>query len=456
MIKLRPNQEAAVDFIYAHDHSLVLAPVGAGKTAIAQTSIKEFLQTGIAKRFLVLAPKRVCTDVWSQEAVKWMPNVGIAVAVGSPGERLAAFVSGAQVVVMNYENIAWLCDDNPQLLKGFDGVVYDELTKLKNPSGKRFKSWFKRLPQFKITVGLTGSFTSNGLEDCFGQCKVVDQKLLGRAKGAFLQQYFHCIDREKSIYEPRESALKLVMERIRPAVFMIDNQTYKNTLPPLNIIEMYCDMADRKPYEKMKKDLAYEFPTAKIIAQNTAVVSNKLRQLASGFIYETTKTPNPNSPGKFITTQKTIWVSDHKFNLLAEIVEENQNAPTIIVYNFQEELAELLRRYPSAETIDRLNIVPRWNKGEVPMLLIHPKSAGHGLNLQFGGSKMIFVSQPWSQEEYEQTIGRLHRSGQEHAVYVYLLQTRNSIDMRVLASLGDKKELSNLALQELQTVKEIV
>ena len=450
MIKLRPNQEDAVDFIYANDNTLVLAPVGAGKTAIAQTAIREFLTTGIVKRFLVLAPKRVCTDVWAQEAAKWMPGVSIRIAVGTPIDRMEAFESPSKVVVINYDNLDWLCAKNPKLLAGFDGVVYDELTKLKNPSGTRFKAWFKHIDQFKIRIGLTGSFTSNGLEDCFGQCKVVDQRLLGRAKGAFLQQYFHCLDREKSIYEPRESALADVMKRIKPAVFMIDNQTYKNTLPPLRIVEMRCDMGDRKPYEKMKKDLAYEFPTAKIVAQNAAVVSGKLRQMASGFIYETTKVPNPNTPGKFIITQRPLWLSDHKFDMLAEILEENHRAPTIVVYNFQEELAELQRRYPSAETIDRPRVIVRWNKGEVPLLLIHPKAAGHGLNLQFGGSKMIFISLPWSQEEYEQTLGRLHRSGQENAVYAYLLLTRNTIDERVLAALGDKREMSNLALEELQ------
>ena len=446
---LRENQEQAVDFIYRYDETLVLAPVGAGKTAIAQTAIQIYLEEGIVDRFLVLAPKRVCTDVWAQEAVKWMPGVSIAVAVGVPSTRTRAFAS-AQVVVLNYENLQWLCDDRPDLLKGFNGVVYDELTKLKNPSGKRFKAWFKHIAQFKIKIGMTGSFTTEGLEDVFGMVKVVNQKLLGRSKGAFLQQYFYCLDREKSIWEPRESALTAVMEKIKPAVFMIDNQTYKGTLPPLNIVEMRCDMADRKPYEKMKKDLAYEFPEAKIVAQNAAVVSGKLRQMASGFIYETHKVANPASPGKFIVTQTPIWYSSHKFDLLDEVIEENQHAPTIVVYNFQEELAELLRRYPTAETIDADNVIERWNAGKVPLLLLHPKSAGHGLNLQFGGSKMIFVSLPWSQEEFEQTIGRLHRSGQQHAVYVYVLLTRNTIEERMLATLGDKKALSQLALQELQ------
>jgi SNF2 family DNA or RNA helicase len=162
---------------------MILAPVGAGKTAITLTAMTEMLANGHVGRWLVLAPKRVCTDVWKQEGQKWCPEFDISIAVGTPAQRKAAFDSDADIVVTNYDNIPSI---DPT---GFDGVVFDELTRLKNPSGKRFKYLMKILDKFHIRWGLTGSFTSNGLEDVFGQCKVIDQKLLGRSKGAFLQQY---------------------------------------------------------------------------------------------------------------------------------------------------------------------------------------------------------------------------------------------------------------------------
>ena len=161
---LRPYQEEAADFLFEHDRAMILAPVGAGKTAITLTAMQDAIREGVAHRFLVLAPKRVCTDVWPVEQPKWAPALTLAVAVGSPAVRKAALTGQAQVVVTNYDNLQWLAEQD----LNFDAVVFDELTRLKNPSGKRFKALHKIL-ECPIRWGLTGSFTSNGLEDCFGQ-----------------------------------------------------------------------------------------------------------------------------------------------------------------------------------------------------------------------------------------------------------------------------------------------
>ena len=170
---------------------MILAPVGAGKTAITLTAMRDMIKSGHAKRFLVLAPKRVCTDVWPIEAPKWT-SLRLTVAVGTPAQRVEALTSGAPIVVTNYDNIQWLAEQKLD----FDAIVFDELTRLKNSSGTRFKALLKVIDQFKIRWGLTGSFTSNGLEDVFGQCKIVDQQLLGRTKGAFMQQYFILMNRD--------------------------------------------------------------------------------------------------------------------------------------------------------------------------------------------------------------------------------------------------------------------
>jgi SNF2 family DNA or RNA helicase len=440
-VKLRDYQETAADFLYEHDRAMILAPVGAGKTAITLTAMKAMLDDGVVKRWLVLAPKRVCTDVWPVEAPKWAPGLELAVAVGTPAQRKAAL--NAQVVVINYDNIQWLASLNPT----FDGVVFDELTRLKNPSGARFKALAKVL-DCRIRWGLTGSFTSNGLEDVFGQCKIVDQTLLGRSKGAFMQTYFILMNKEFGDWAPRPGSLAKVMDKIKPATFVLEPGEYKDKLPQLHTVEVRCDM-DLIKYNEMKKNFVVEFPDAKAIAVNAGVVTGKLQQMASGFVYETNSSPSI-TPGKFIVTQKSVWFSAHKFDRLDELIEENQHANTLIAYTYQEELAELRRRYPQAQTLDDERAVERWNAGQIELLLVHPKSAGHGLNLQFGGSKIVFLSLPWSLELYEQTIGRLHRSGQRHDVWCYVMLTNKTVDEKIWAALHDKRTLSDIAMEALK------
>jgi SNF2 family DNA or RNA helicase len=334
-------------------------------------------------------------------------------------------------------------------LSDFDGIVFDELTKLKNPSGTRFKALHKVIDQFKIRWGLTGSFTSNGLEDVFGQCKIVDEKLLGRAKGAFLQQYFVCMNRDFGEWAPRPGALSLVMERIKPATFVLEPGEYKDKLPPCHVVELRCELDDRKPYEKMKRDFVVQFPTAEILAANAAAVTSKLQQMASGFVYDSTRMAS-DVPGQFTSSKTAVWFSSHKFDRLDELLEENQHANTLIVYQFQEEVAELRRRYPKLATLDDDRAIERWNAGQIELLAVHPKSAGHGLNLQHGGAHMVFLSLPWSLELYEQTVGRLHRSGQVRDVWVYILLATKTVDEKIWAALHDKRAISDIAMEALK------
>jgi SNF2 family DNA or RNA helicase len=445
-LTLRPYQDEAADFLYERDRAMILAPVGAGKTAITLTAMQAMVQDGYASRFLVLAPKRVCTDVWPIEVMKWAPELDHRVAVGTPKERAAALHSFVQIVATNYDNIGWLAEQD---LSSFDAIVFDELTKLKNPSGTRFKALLKIIGQFKIRWGLTGSFTSNGLEDVFGQCKIVDEKLLGRAKGAFLQQYFVCMNRDFGEWAPRPGALPLVMERIKPATFVLEPGEYRDKLPPCHMIELRCQLDDRKPYEKMKKDFVVQFPSSEILAANAAAVTSKLQQMASGFVYDSTRVAS-DVPGQFTSSKTAVWFSNHKFDRLDELLEENQHANTLIVYQFQEEVAKLRRRYPKLVTLDDDRAIERWNAGEVQLLAVHPKSAGHGLNLQHGGCHMVFLSLPWSLELFEQTVGRLHRSGQLRDVWVYILMADKTVDEKIWAALHDKRAISDIAMEALK------
>lgn len=430
-MELRPYQEDAADFLFEHDRAMVLAPVGAGKTALTLTAMRDMVREGVVKRWLVVAPKRVCTDVWPVEAPKWAPELTMSVCIGTPRQRLVAYAADTHVMVINYDNLQWLSELN---LGIFDGVVFDELTKLKNASGKRFKALFKVMDTLNIRWGLTGSFTSNGLEDVFGQCKIVDQRLLGRSKGAFQQQYFYLVNKDYNEWAPRPGALEQVMARIKPATYVLEPGVYTDTLPPLHTVELRVELEDRQPYETMKKDFIVQFPDTAAVAQNAAVVTQKLQQMSSGFVY----TPEPR------------WFSPHKFDALDDLLEENQHANTLIVYNYQEELAELKRRYKHLTTLDDAGAIERWNAGVVPLLAVHPKSAGHGLNLQHGGRHMVFLSLPWSLELYEQTVGRLHRSGQRHDVWCYVLMTNKTVDEKIWAALHDKRAISDVAMEELK------
>jgi len=229
-------------------------------------------------------------------------------------------------------------------------------------------------------------------------------------------------------------ALEQVMARIKPATFVLEPGEYKDKLPPLHTVQLRVDMANRSPYNTMKEDFIVQFPNATAIAQNAGVVTQKLQQMACGFVY----------------APQATWFSPHKFDALDDLLSENQYANTIVVYNYKEELAELQRRFPTIATMDDADIVERWNAGHVRLLALHPKSAGHGLNLQHGGRHLVFLSLPWSLELYEQTIGRLHRSGQRHDVWCYILMTADTIDERIWGALYDKRALSNIAMEELK------
>ena len=432
-MKLRPYQDEAADFLYEHDRALMLAWVGAGKTATAITAMAAMIEDGHANHFLVLAPKRVAVEVWPGELAAWAPHLDVVLCWGSPARRQAALLWRANVTICTYDNLQWLAEQ-PDLF--FNAVIFDELTRVKNPSGKRFKALEKILEPVNIRWGLTGSFTSNGLEDVFGQCKVIDQTILGRSKGAFLQQHFYCLSRDYSDWAPMPGALERVMEKVRPYAYVLESADYRDTLPPLNVIEVPVAMDDMAPYRKMKRDLALQFADAAAVAANAGVVTQKLQQIASGFVY---------------TDTGAEWLSYHKFDRLQELLDENQRACTIVAYSYKEELAELQRRYPQAITLDTPNAVDRWNAGEVELLLVHPKSAGHGLNLQKGpGHTLIFLSTPWSAELYEQTIGRLHRSGQKSAVQVYVFQTAGTVELQQLQGQRDKRSLSEMAMEALK------
>ncbi len=423
-LNLRPYQEEAATFLFERDRAMVLAPVGAGKTLITLTAMSEM---GI--KWLVFAPLRVATSVWPVEAAKWAPGLRVRAAVGTPKQRQEAFEDpDADIVVTNYDSAHSLPD-----LSGFGGVVFDELTRLKNPSGKRFKAIEKAVTNIPIRWGLTGSFTSNGLEDVFGQVKIISEKLLGRRVGVFRQQYFTSILKGAYVeYEPVPGALQHVMARIKHATYLLEPGVYKDKLPPLHTVEVPVEM-DLTEYDTMRKDFVLQFGTEQLVAENAAVVTQKLAQLASGFVYG--------------EAGDAHWRSNHKIDAVMDIINENQHTPTIIWYQFVAERDLLVETFPQAVDVKTDGAIDAWNAGRVQILLAHPASAGHGLNLQHGGNHMIWMTLPWSLELYEQAVGRLHRSGQARDVWCYVVQTKSTIDEKIWQALHDKRSLATIALE---------
>jgi SNF2 family DNA or RNA helicase len=443
-MKLIDYQDRGVSFLYERDRGIILGSMGAGKTAIALTTMQEMLQDNIVKRWVVFAPKRVARDVWPDEKNIWAPKLRLASGTGSAQKRDTAIASNANIVVLNYDLITTL---KPEALSSFDGVIFDELTRLKNPSGKRFKALIKLISHIKIRYGLTGSFTSNGLEDVFGQCKILDESVLGKSKTPFLQSYFVCINREFGEWVPLSRSFERVMQRIKPITFLVENKEYRDQLPPLHIVPVKVKMTNRKPYDELKKEMVTSIRGEQITALSAASLTTKLQQCSSGFAYQTETIAGKT---KLETVRTPHWFSRHKFDRLDEIIEENQRAPTLVFYQYVEELEELRRRYPQLQTLDDKDAIQRFNEGKIEMLAAHPKSAAHGLNLQHGSHHIVFLSLPWSFELYEQCIARLHRKGQAHPVWVYILMTENTIDTRILQSLNDKRDVSVLAVDELR------
>ena len=430
MLSLRPYQEEAADFLYANDRAMMLAPVGAGKTATTLVALRALLGDGFAKRVLVVAPLRVAQMVWPVEVKKWAPTLSFTVCTGSPATRAKALAAPVQVVITNYDNLQWLAEQPLD----FDAIVFDELTRLKNPSGKRFKALDKVIKNIKIRWGLTGSFTSNGLEDVFGQCKIIDPVMLGRSKGAFLQQYFYCLNREHGQWTPAPGALPLVMQKIKPWVYVLEPGVYTDTLPPLNTVEIPVAM-DLTAYNAMKRDMVLKFGDQIITALSAGAIVSKLQQLASGFVYD--------------GGRMAVRLHSEKLDVLEDLFLENQRAPTLVWYQFKEQLTALQARFPRCETIVNSSTIDRWNAGHIEMLAVHPQSAGHGLNLQ-GQSKMVWLTLPWSLELYEQAVGRLHRSGQRSDVWNYVLMTEKTVDEQIWKALKDKRSVSDIALEALK------
>lgn len=424
-------QQYATDFIIKNPTAAVFLEMGLGKSVIALTAILELcLERFEISRVLVIAPLRVARDTWPAEIQKWdhLKDLTYSVAVGAANERRAALRQKTFVHIINRENVQWLIEDSG-IPWQYDMVVIDELSSFKSHQSKRFKSLMKARPGVRRMVGLTGTPSSNGLMDLWSEFRVLDMgKRLGRFITHYREQFFEP-DRRNGMqvfsYRPRAGAEREIYRRIGDITISMRSADYlKMPECVMNTVPVKLDSTEYEVYEEMESKMVTELDGVEIDAVNAAALTGKLCQLANGAIY----TPDGN----------TVFFHERKLDALEDLIEGANGKPVLVAYWYKHDLARIQERFKVRELKSSKDITD-WNAGKIPVAVIHPASAGHGLNLQAGGSTLIWFGLTWSLELYQQTNARLWRQGQQaETVVIHHIITRGTVDEDVMQSLSEK------------------
>lgn len=433
---LHDYQKFSVNFIEEHPCSAILLDCGMGKSVISLTAIADLLFDSFeVHKILIIAPLRVARDSWPLELSKWehLRHLTFSVAVGTLAERKAAIARNADITIINRENVEWLVENSDF---DYDMVVIDELSSFKNHSAKRFKALQKVRPKVKRIVGLTGTPSSNGLMDLWSEFRLLD---MGERLGKFITRYreaFFMPDKRNGqqvfSYKPRPYAEEEIYRRISDITISMKCTDHLK-MPELisSQYEVMLSPDERKQYESLKTELVLTVSDGEITAANAAALTNKLSQLANGAIYDDEK--------------NIIEIHSRKLDALEDIIESANGNPILVAYWFKHDLERIRKRFDVRELKTSKDITD-WNAGKIPVALIHPASAGHGLNLQSGGSTLVWFGLTWSLELYQQTNARLWRQGQTAGtVVIQHIIAKGTIDERVLKALS-KKELTQNAL----------
>ena len=422
-------QQYAIDFIESHPTAAVLLDMGLGKTVITLTALNDLLFDHFEiSRVLVIAPLRVARNTWPQEIGKWehLNHIRYSVAVGTEKERRDALRKQTSLYIINRENVPWLVEKTDFT---YDAIVIDELSSFKNWSGKRFKALMKVRPLAKRIIGLTGTPSGNGLMDLFAEFKVLDMgQRLGRFITKYRQDYFKPDKRNGQVvfsYAPLPEAEERIYEKISDITISMKAADHLR-MPELIESEysVRMDEEEKKMYAEMCEQLVLQMKGDEVTAANAGVLSGKLVQMANGAVYT--------------DDGATLHIHDRKLDALEDIVESMNGKPLLVAYWFRHDAERIEKRVPCVR-LDTDEAIARWNRGEIPVALIHPASAGHGLNLQSGGSTLVWFGITWSLELYQQTVARLYRQGQSaKTVVVQHIIAEGTIDERILHALKRK------------------
>nr|DAK80614.1 MAG TPA: Chromatin remodeling complex ATPase [Caudoviricetes sp.] len=429
-------QAYAIDYIETHPVAAVLLDMGLGKTVISLTAIADLLFDSFeAHRVLVVAPLRVARDTWPAEISKWehLKNLTYAVAVGTVKERKAALAANADITIINRENLGWLIDSSGFDFN-YDMVIIDELSSFKNHTSKRFQSLMKVRPKVKRIIGLTGTPSSNGLMDLWAEFKLLDfGERLGRFITHYRNNYFIPDKRNGEIiysYKPMPYAEDAIYRKISDITISMKSTDHLQ-MPELitSQYEVQLSEDEETRYEELKADFILELPEGEVTAANAASLTGKLSQLANGAIYD--------------DEGNIVEFHDRKLDALEDIIESANGKPLLVAYWFKHDLQRIKKRFDVREINTSKDIID-WNNGNIPVAIIHPASAGHGLNLQAGGSTLVWFGLTWSLELYQQTNARLWRQGQTSGtVIIEHIITKGTIDERILKALSLKEVTQN-------------
>ena len=433
-MKYKPHeyQSYATEFILSHPISAVFLEMGLGKSVITLSAIFDLcLDSFLVCKVLVIAPLRVARDTWPAEINKWdhLKGLSYSVAVGTEKERIDALKKQSTLYIINRENVDWLVHKSG-IPFHFDMVVIDELSSFKSYGAKRFKSLLKVRPSVKRIVGLTGTPSSNGLMDLWAEFRILDLgQRLGRYISHYRNTYFKPDKRNAQIifsYKPLQGAEEEIYKQISDITISMKSTDYL-TMPEYVSNEVFVTLSEKewKVYSDFKEEMVANLGDEEIDAVNAAVLSGKLLQMANGAVYD--------------SDNKAHVIHDKKLDALEDLIEGANGKPVLVAYWFKHDLERIKERFPVRQ-IQSSKDIENWNDGKIPMAVIHPASAGHGLNLQSGGSTLIWFGLTWSLELYQQTNARLYRQGQRDTVIVHHIITKNTIDEDVLLALTKKEK----------------
>ena len=429
-------QKFTAEYIEAHPVSAIFLDCGLGKTSITLTAVNDLMFDRFEiHRVLVVAPIRVASYSWPAEIEKWdhLEGLKYSVAVGTAAERLAALKRKADIYLINRENVQWLISESG-IPFDFDMVVIDELSSFKNHQTKRFKALMKVRPKVKRIVGLTGTPSSNGLMDLWAEFRLLDMgERLGRFIGQYRTSYFRPDKQNGQVvfsYKPLPGAEKQIYGKISDITISMKSTDHLQMPELINSrYTVYLSGKEDSHYADLKKDLVLQLPDGDITAANAASLSGKLSQMANGAIYT--------------DAGETVAIHERKLDALEDIIEAANGKPVLVAYWFRHDLKRISGRLQKLKIpyarLDTDGSIRKWNAGEIPVALIHPASAGHGLNLQSGGNTLVWFGLTWSLELYQQTVARLWRQGQQsETVVVQHIITKGTIDERIMKALSEK------------------
>ena len=396
------------------------------------------------EKVLVIAPKRVAEDTWSRECEKWdhLSDLRISKVLGSERQRFNALHEDADVYVINRENIVWLIEKHDW---DFDCVVIDELSSFKSPDAKRFKALRKHIVKADRVIGLTGTPASNGYLDLWSEIYLLDRgERLGRSITMYRNTYFRNISRDPAygIWELLKGAKEKIDGKLRTICMSMKAEDYLQ-MPDriMNEIPVVLPGPDMEKYRKMEHDALLEMDGEDVAAFSAAALMGKLLQLANGFAYGENKTAH--------------WIHGKKLEALQEIIDCNPGQPILVFYNFQADRDALLQKFPEARILDTSEDISDWNAGKIQLMIAHPASVGHGLNLQEGGHIIVWYGLTWSLELYQQANARLYRQGQKHkSVVINHLVASGTVDEQVMRALNAKNITQESLMKALKERKD--